>query len=221
MELYRRYSSPISPMTIPQDAQNTPLNVIPASQLNHLPEAYSAKKINWSTDENTRERSRTSTFIPPPLSWCPFHVFSTRPQASFLGERNGSVYSHDSVENRIIARQKGLFHDIEEICTNATKKYWLKQSASAMSQPSISHYTALSLRQDSQQGVAKLNNDIWQICETHEDNALMEYIELINDTLFRRTRALPGDHDAATGCSISKEKRRSKSCGRGNGLMEA
>ncbi|KAL9031838.1 MAG: hypothetical protein Q9196_000152 [Gyalolechia fulgens] len=183
-------------MTTPQSAQNTSPTVSPTPWLYRLPEFYYPQKnTNGSECNSIGHLSDKSTSISLPLGWRPFHVFNTRPQAYFLGERKTSIDPNAPSEKGIIARQKELFHEIQDICTNAARKFWRTQSPSASSLPLISHRTASSLSQRSHQDVGNLASGKQQSCETGQDNPLMEYIQRINDILLRRARAISGDHE--------------------------
>ncbi|KAL8944565.1 MAG: hypothetical protein Q9216_000368 [Gyalolechia sp. 2 TL-2023] len=204
MGTHKRYSSPISPMTVPQSAQSTSPTFLTPPWSSHTPEFYPPKEINWSNCNSNEASSRTLTSMPFPLDWSPFHVFNTRPRAYLIGEQNPLLKFPESVAERVIARQKNMFDEIEFICTNAAKKFWCKQSSGASSLPPISHHDASSLSQGFQQDVSSRVSETLPGCEAGQNNALMEYIQRVNDILLRRTIAIAGEHDAVITESLSR-----------------
>lgn len=204
METQRIDSSPVSPTTITQSAQHTTQST-PRISWSHHPKYYPHKETCASDRSGIHEYTNTSTPKSPSQGWRPFHVFSTGPKVSLLGERNPLFHTHESASKRIVACQENLFRDIENICTNAAKKYWDNQSSSTFSLPSILHRCTSAFNQRSHQDVRDCTGQSQQ--HRHGDRrdvSLMEYILRINDILLRRAKLIQGDSGAATAESLAR-----------------
>lgn len=189
VETHRKYSSPVSPMTIKECRQ--PVDQPSRFELAQRPCA--------SHQSSVEDRTDATTPIPSSSTWRPFGIFSVDLTKPIPDEVSAFV--------PIILRQQRLFREVGITCTSVARKFWGSHCSGISSLPPITHYSTISsyLSRHSHLSDGGYSGQGTQHNRADEqEGSLKEYILRINDFIFRRATAVAVNRDTAVTDSLTE-----------------